>query len=421
MGAAYRGSRISRNAVDESEEDDYPFAREFSDSEQESEDDEVESGSEDDEDDEDESGANDHDEETDDESEDEDEEVVRSGPKLNGASGLNDLRKLVIQDQKAVASTLSQAAKTDVEKGNAIRKQRSGFDSLLNVRIKLQQGLVATNSILALPSEQPMDEAKVALEAAENAARKLWHTIDDLKSSLFEARTGKKRKHAEVVEPQSLSNVWEQMERYEADMKRQRTANLDTWASKTRASMNAAQGRRLNDTATQTTLTEVLSSQLSDMSRLVAKTTVPRSCAPLQAASTKKRPSDEDLTADSLPIYDDADFYGPLLQQLVAQRSSDAAALSAMNVSFVSQPWQAAREAKTKKMVDTKASKGRKLRYTVHEKLQNIMAQENRAMWSDRQCDELFASLQGRKVALQEDDSDDEQDVASEGLRLFSR
>jgi len=417
LGSAYRGSRVSRDAAEDSDEDD-PFNRDFTGSEDEDEgEDEEEVFGSDDEDDESEENG---DVEMSGVSNDDEEEDARSGSKLNGVSDLNELRRLVIQDQKAVASTLSQAAKTDVQKGNAIRAQRSGFDSLLNMRIKIQQGLVATNSMLALPVDEPSDEAKQAIEAAESAAMRLWKTVDSLKSTLFEARTGKKRKNVEVEDDSSLSSMWKQMQQYESDMKRQRTSNLDTWASKTRASINAAQGRRLNDAAVQQTLTDVLNSQLSEMSRLVAKTTVPRSCAPIQAAATKKRYGEQPETNDALPIYDDADFYGPLLQALVAQRSSDAAALSAMNVSFVSQPWQAAREAKTRKMVDTKASKGRKLRYTVHDKLQNIMAQENRAMWSDRQCDELFASLQGRKVALQEEPSDDEKDVAAEGLRLFA-
>jgi protein AATF/BFR2 len=140
----------------------------------------------------------------------------------------------------------------------------------------------------------------------------------------------------------------------------------------------------------------------------------------LQASSTK-RPNEPAEDSSDLPIYDDADFYGTLLQSLIAQRSADATALSALNVSFPTHPWQAAREAKTKKAVDTKASKGRKLRYTVHEKLQNYMAPEDRTTWGERQCDELFGSLLGRKMGLGEEpyESEEEQDTNTQGLRLF--
>ena len=53
------------------------------------------------------------------------------------------------------------------------------------------------------------------------------------------------------------------------------------------------------------------------------------------------------------------------------------------------------RTQKIKKKVDTKASKGRKLRYTVHEKIQNFMVPIPKATWHEEQIDELFASLLG--------------------------
>ena len=69
------------------------------------------------------------------------------------------------------------------------------------------------------------------------------------------------------------------------------------------------------------------------------------------------------------------------------------------------------------KMVDTKASKGRKMRYTVHEKLQNFMAPEDRGTWGERQRDELFGGLFGRRVGLGEDEDvqSDEDDAGIEG------
>ena len=58
---------------------------------------------------------------------------------------------------------------------------------------------------------------------------------------------------------------------------------------------------------------------------------------------------------------------------------------------------QKARKARRKKTVDTRATKGRKLRYQVHEKLQNFMVpvRTSRGVWHDEQIDELFASLLG--------------------------
>lgn len=86
------------------------------------------------------------------------------------------------------------------------------------------------------------------------------------------------------------------------------------------------------------------------------------------------------------------------------------------------------RQFKVKKVVDTKASKGRKMRYTVHEKLQNFMAPEDRGAWGERQRGELFGSLLGARVRMEEGggsekgdgvDGMDGEGEGEGGLRLF--
>lgn len=80
------------------------------------------------------------------------------------------------------------------------------------------------------------------------------------------------------------------------------------------------------------------------------------------------------------------------------------------------------RPKKTKKAVDTKASKGRKLRYEVHEKLQNFMVPVPlRRGWHDEQIDELFASLMGKGAPreLVGEETRETAAVALGGLRVF--
>jgi len=69
--------------------------------------------------------------------------------------------------------------------------------------------------------------------------------------------------------------------------------------------------------------------------------------------------------------------------------------------------WAALKQTKQKKkQVDTKASKGRRLRYHVHEKLQNFMVPIPAGSWHEEMIDELYSSLLGKKynVALDEDE-----------------
>jgi protein AATF/BFR2 len=59
----------------------------------------------------------------------------------------------------------------------------------------------------------------------------------------------------------------------------------------------------------------------------------------------------------------------------------------------------------------------------VQEKLQNFMAPEERGEWGERQRDELFGSLFGKRLRLGEEDveseSEMEADAEEAGLMLF--
>ncbi|EER41519.1 bfr2 [Histoplasma capsulatum H143] len=130
-------------------------------------------------------------------------------------------------------------------------------------------------------------------------------------------------------------------------------------------------------------------------------------------------------------VYNDSSFYQALLRDLVEERMSANSGVEALQMQLPSRlathPTTGMRKDKVKRSVDTKASKGRKMRYTVHEKLQNFMPPEDRGTWGDRAREEFFASLLGRsaRAVLGEDDEDedkvmdDEEDIEEDGLRLF--
>ncbi|KAF2713809.1 TRAUB-domain-containing protein [Pleomassaria siparia CBS 279.74] len=456
LGSQYTGSRISRNAAEDEDSDD-PFARGFDDAGdseesvsdldeyrkgiskgEESEEDEIDGENENgdeqmegfdsedqDENDEDvdDEDADEKDQDTsdtsDDEDGDEDEDDTSKLRKMMKKQNMDDNSddeddQSKIRDmfkEQGITAQISQAAVADVTKGQAIKSQRKIFDTLLNTRIRLQKALISTNS-MAADSESGKAAPEVSIEAAETAALTLLNNLTNLRSTLDSARAGDKRKRTEFTRATSSSEIWSSMQATEPAALSHRKAILEKWSVKTRGATVKASKSRLNTSVGQT-LTDVLTSQLQDMPRLVARTQVPRSCAPLQSAAN----------TSSKDIYDDADLYGLLLKELLEQRSADLNT-SGTSEFVVQQPWQVAREAKTRKVVDTKASKGRKLRYTVHEKLQNFMAPEERGDWGDRQRDELFGSLFGARMGLGEDVDEvmsegEDGDAAEEGLMLF--
>ncbi|OCK75182.1 TRAUB-domain-containing protein [Lepidopterella palustris CBS 459.81] len=437
LGPQYIGSRVSRDAALDEDSDD-PFTKGFDVDSSEEESDEVplknngvkthdseDSGEEEiekspfsDEDSEDEvqpdeaSGDNDEDEDEDGE---QDDESMSDAEHKDDITNRAAIRKIMSEEQKSVAATISQAAKADAEKGSAVKSQRKIFDSLLNTRIQLQKALISANS---LPPTDSSNTGENAIQAAETAALNLLTTLSSLRSTLDATRTGTKRKRSPPLTTSTPSSaIWSSIKTFESQNLSHRRAILEKWSVKSRPTPILPHARRLNNSASaQQTITDVLNTHLSDTPRLVKRTRTPRSCAPVQSAAG---------VVESADIYDDADFYGLLLKELLEQRSQDVSTSGINGAAFIQTPWQAAREAKTRRVVDTRASKGRKLRYTVHEKLQNFMAPEDRRSWGERQIDELFGSLFGRKMGLSEEvekgyeDMEDEVDDPEQGLLLF--
>jgi protein AATF/BFR2 len=114
---------------------------------------------------------------------------------------------------------------------------------------------------------------------------------------------------------------------------------------------------------------------MADKDRLVKRTQLKRSEYHILGSAPQDQDDDEDMedTKEKTPatnqldahlsnhdqeIFDDADFYQQLLRELIESRMVDNDDPTAMGMR-----WAALRQAKqSKKQVDTKASKGRRLR-----------------------------------------------------------
>lgn len=362
-----------------------------------------------------------------------------SGRKHQDSDGRDELRRLMASDQKTIAATISQAAKADAAKGKAVKEQRITFDALLNTRIKMQKSLAAMNEMVEIvvdgeeEGEGEGEEEKKnseAIKSAENAAIALWSTLEDLRIALADAHAkdgAKKRKRVgPVTSTTSTITLWERMSNLESESLLHRRAVLDKWSSKVRGtstSLPNARGKLLGSASGTQTITAVLdahvATELGDRASKRARQT-----SELNGSTSSEQHE---------PVYDDTIFYQSLLRDLVEQRMSSSEAMTGgldtlhqLPSRLPIHPITGMRNDKNRKEVDTRASKGRKMRFNVHEKLQNFMAPEDRGSWTIRARDEFFASLLGKSASglLGEGDesaSDVESDEDREegGLRLF--
>ncbi|KAI4112208.1 MAG: hypothetical protein LQ345_006610 [Seirophora villosa] len=296
------------------------------------------------------------------------------------------LRKMMAESQKTITSNLSKAAKSDIAKGRAIKHQRTTFDSLLNTRIRLQKALTATN---ALPPPSPSNQPpNPAIQAAEQAALNLWTALDSLRQSLHPPTSPSSNPLPLPPDP-PLSTLWTRMQSHEACSHPHRTSTLNKWSLKT-----APPSSLPSTNAFSTTLSKTLDQHLSSPAKI-----------------SNLLPHNEN--------YDDTPFYSLLLRDLIASSSSSSSIPPSMLP-------PTARRGK-RKTIDTKASKGRKMRYAVHENLQDFMAREDRGTWGQRQREELFGGLLGRKKGVEEreeegeegEEGEEDEGEGEEGLRLF--
>lgn len=375
-------------------------------------------------------------EESEDESEDENEDETdlkdkRHVSQPNKQDDREELRRLMASDQKTIAATISQAAKADAAKGKAVKEQRTTFDALLNTRIKLQKGLNAINEMSgviganshATDASETEDDSDT-IKSAESAALALWSTIEELRTALSDAHSKegtKKRKRISPVTPTTAtSTLWEHMNTLESEALPHRRSVLDKWSSKVRGTSTSrpnAGGKLLASASGLQAVTAVLDAQVA---------------TELGDRSSKRARQNADSTDQNPPVYDDTAFYQSLLRELVEQRMSSEAVTGGLDTlqqlpsRLPIHPITGMRNDKVKRDVDTRASKGRKMRFNVHEKLQNFMAPEDRGTWTVRARDEFFASLLGKTASVllgegDESGSDVESDDDREegGLRLF--
>ena len=334
------------------------------------------------------------------------------------------LRQMMAESQKSVIATISAATKADLAKGKAIKQQQSAFDALLNTRIRLQKAIIATNSFLhssTVDNSTPLE----TVHAAESAALKLWTQLDSLRQSLHSpANLKSKKRPFSATLSTSTAELWTRMQTQDSISTAHNRTILDKWSSRLNPPAQLRSSlvtNRSSHLTLPTLLDQYLSSQ--NTTRLIARTRVPRSCAPLQA-STRHHYSDAN-------IYDDADFYTLLLRDFVDRRMADPAASShslttaptAPSSSITSMPDLKGIKRMRRANVDTKASKGRKMRYTVHEKLRDFMVHEDRGTWGERRVEELFGSLLGRqrKVELREGSEEEDDRREEKSLMLFRR
>ena len=317
------------------------------------------------------------------------------------------------EDETEMLNSLKQSAKTDLEKGKQVRRQRQIWDSLLDLRIRIQKMVDAANRLpLILPDSnwdcsydgvrreaidsllslldglvairlQTTDESIAAIDV--NASRKRCFESDS--SSLSAAREKAVSLWTDVIDP--LNKACAELDK----------ETIDKWNNKVRVASGVSLDKTFK-TINQSVVSQI-NNMMMDSDRLVKRTKLQRSAYEIIGSNASNANDtidsntvDRHLSQYNDNIFDDGDYYQQLLKELIESRmaETDDPILLAMKNT---QLRNIQKQSQKKRDVDTKASKGRKIRFQVQDKIQNFMAAEPRGTWHDEMVSELFSSLLG--------------------------
>ncbi|KAI0331504.1 TRAUB-domain-containing protein [Cubamyces sp. BRFM 1775] len=361
----------------------------------------------------------------------EDEHDQPSSPRTTSQKHLNEasagLSRIDInQDQQEndIASNLRKTHEADKRKGKAVSRQITLWDTLLDARIQLHKAVTTANR-LPLPAEVTQyashPSAREALDSFLDVADSLTEELFSLQEDLLRSNESiepparKRRRLDSSSSPspssdplpaysESFTALSTDASALEASYHPWLVDTLAKWSAKVQAVApnvllpdNKGSFLRDGKSPAQVGVVTLIDDIFrADRQKLLDRT---RKRKDKHARLGHTRPADAsaDISAEDdeekldPDVFDDTDYYQQLLRDVIAARGGDGAQAGEA-------PWQIQqreRKAKRKKTVDTKASKGRKLRYEVHAKLQNFMVPVPVVVgeWHEEQIDGLFSSL----------------------------
>jgi len=282
-----------------------------------------------------------------------------------------------VDDKLAIDDSILKVEETDSSyfKGLAVVSQLATWDKLLEQRILLQKMLTKVNTF-PLDIKEFMEtedqEHRDLVKQAGKSLTKLVHKSGQLKNAM-------ERKGVE-----EYTVVGDNIDEWLIDVAKTsedgRRDLITKWSDRTQRV--GAMGNM------NTSALEQIDQIMNNVPRMVKRTRVKRvDCTVLGGRKVK----------EEMNLFDDSDFYHHLLRELIEKKTtanSDSAE--------VGKQWLQIQKlrAKLKKKVDTKASKGRKVRYDIHTKLVNFMAPTNQQnQMTDSARNELFSSLFGARKA----------------------
>ncbi|XP_074590297.1 uncharacterized protein LOC141846198 [Curcuma longa] len=298
----------------------------------------------------------------------------------------------------------------DAVKGHAVKNQKVLWDKTLELRFLLQKSFSNSNKLPQEPvrslfcnSAEDVDQAYsdlvVSSKQTLSSILRLQEALLEKNPSILQSLTGNKKessKHENSFNELKEDNdeEWSQISNMYSRVTPFRNSSIDKWHRKTQVISGAVAFKGKMQAFNQN-ISEQVNGYMRDPSRMIRRMQLRRSSVGVfgeipestKTENLKEEANSLDEHADGDPeLLEDSEFYSQLLKEFLESnlQSSETLYYSLRKL----QP-------KKRKAVDRRASKSRKIRYHVHEKIVNFMAPV--PMQLPSMAPKLFENLFGGK------------------------
>ncbi|XP_060218958.1 uncharacterized protein LOC132645778 [Lycium barbarum] len=337
------------------------------------------------------------DEEGDQEEEDEDEEGDQGEEEEEGEeereklmeahkiAEMEELEKEIMElrhKEQDLLKNLTRHKDEDILKGQAVKNQKALWDKTLELRFLLQKAFSNSNRLPQEPirssfcdSEDTVKDAYTDLLASStktlNSILELQEVLLQKNPSITQSADVNSAKRSKLLEDSVKSNGevdedWQKISQMHSRMAAFRDKSIDKWQRKTQVTSGAAAIKGKLQAFNQD-ISQQVAGYMRDPSKMIKGMQQSRSAVALFGTVPDASGNGEGTNMDGDPeLLDDSEFYQHLLKEFfeaIDPASSETAFYALKRL-----------QTKKRKIVDRRASKSRKIRYNIHEKIVNFMA-----------------------------------------------
>nr|BAJ84831.1 predicted protein [Hordeum vulgare subsp. vulgare] len=306
------------------------------------------------------------------EEEDEDEESLHEEEDDGEMGELEQQYRTLQANQQSILQTLKQHRDDDVSRGQAVKNQKALWDKTLEMRFLLQKAFSTSNKLPRDPSksrfcshDQEIEQAYVDLL---DSSKQTLGCMLELQEALLERNQAAKGVNDTLPDSNGEDDEWLQVQKVQTRITPFRNTEIDKWQRKTQVTTGAAALKGKLHAFNQN-ISDQVAGYMRDPSRMINRMYLRKSDVGVfgeSAAESATTVEGKDVEGDP-ELIDDSEFYHQLLKEFLESCDTGGASESAFYALRKKQN-------KKRKLVDRRASKSRKIRYSVHEKIANFMA-----------------------------------------------